>query len=59
MYEIIDNNGVIYSSSNLEELQHIFTCMTEPDSIDEDERVDVESDWEGDLKLIKILQTAK
>ena len=51
MYEIIDNNGVIYSSSDYEEIMTWWGEMTDenPENIE----------WDGDLKLIKILDIIK
>lgn len=53
MYEIIDNNGTIHSGTE-DEMRRAFEVMTDSESSQED--LDRWSfDWEGDLKLIHVL----
>jgi len=49
MFEIIDNKGTIYSGS-LEEMNDKFAEMIGADS---------EESWEGDLKLIQVIEVYK
>jgi hypothetical protein len=67
-YEIIDNNGTIHSSSDLEEMNVAFTVMVESKEEiadlygkEEAERLikEYKTGWEGDLKIVSILDIAK
>ncbi len=58
MYEIIDDNGVIHSGSE-EEMYKAFDVMTNSDEYSKED-IDYYGDkWEGDLKLIQVLLTAR
>lgn len=56
MYEIIDDNGVIHSSIDEAEMRRAFDIMNDSDNnYSEEEVKEWEYDWEGDIKLIKVL----
>ena len=59
IYEIIDETGVIHSSSDKEEMEIAFHCMTDPEKYDQQEKDLWEIDWTGDLKLVKIINIHK
>lgn len=52
-YEIIDNQGTIYSSENEEEIYAIFRHMVNQDD------PDILDTWQGDLKLVKVLEVER
>jgi hypothetical protein len=66
MFEIIDNNGTIHSGHQVE-MEIAFNAMidnddyfdeTSPELI-EQYKSEYQTDWVGDLKLIKIIQTSR
>ena len=58
MYEIQDNNGVIYSGDK-DEMDNIYSILTTPDDHSEEEIANHQVDWEGDLKLVHVLAKFK
>ncbi len=58
MYEIIDDNGVIHSGSE-EEMYKAFDVMTNSDEYSKEDIDSYGDKWEGDLKLIQVLLTAR
>lgn len=58
-YEIIDDSGVIHSSTDKEEMQIAFDCMKNPDKYDKQERELWECDWSGDLKLVEVINVTR
>ena len=59
MYEIIDDNGVIHSSGNEDEMTFAFQVMTNPEEYSSSDVKQWEADWEGDLKLVHVIDTAR
>lgn len=56
MYEIVDDNGTIHSGSE-DEMTYAFDVMTNSDEYSQDEIDTWEYDWEGDLKLIQVINS--
>lgn len=53
MWEIQDNNGVIYSGDR-EEMENIYSILTNPKEHDKNEIEHYSITWNGDLKLAEI-----
>ena len=53
-FEIIDDNGVIYSGGDEEEIRNIFQAI-----VDGEEDVTPDDGWHGDLKLIQVHEIHK
>lgn len=58
-YEILDNNGVIHSSTDKEEMETAFDSMINPEKYDSQQTDMWGFDWSGDLKLVEVIQQAK
>lgn len=58
MFEIIDNQGTIHSGSE-EEMTHAFDVMANPDEYSRKEVLKWGVGWEGDLKLVEIINTIR
>jgi hypothetical protein len=52
-WEIIDNNGVLFSGSE-DEMIHAFDVMTDPMQYSSEDNDNYPSQWEGDLKLVQV-----
>jgi hypothetical protein len=71
MYEIIDENGTIHSSKDFDEMKLAFVCMTCDASFIKEMgyaenkkealllQKEYYTSWEGDLKLVKIINIYK
>jgi hypothetical protein len=59
MFEIIDNDGVIHSSTDKEEMETAFDCMVNPDKYDQQEKNMWLVDWKGDLKFVEVINLSK
>ena len=57
-WEIIDDNGVIHSGSEME-MTYAFDVMTNPDEHSNDENDGYPSQWEGDLKLVHVINICR
>lgn len=61
-YEILDDNGVIHSGSE-DEMRRAFEVMTNDDGNSDFEEDEIErwflQSWDGDLKLVQVIQTYK
>ena len=53
MWEIIDNNGTIYSGDQ-EDMTEMFDIMVNTNDYPKCDTKDVLTDWSGDLKLIEV-----
>ena len=64
-FEIIDNNGVIHSSSDREDMESAFNAMIENKEYFEyfedfeEAKNTYQCEWEGDLKLVKVLRAER
>ena len=58
-YQILDDEGVIHSSKNEEEMNLAFDCMTNPNECSPEDVEIWKCSFSGDLKLIKLLRIAK
>lgn len=59
IYEILDDTGVIHSSTDKEEMTTAFDCMTNPEKYDQQEKDMWEFDWVGDLKLVEVISVSR
>jgi hypothetical protein len=65
MFELIDNKGTIYSSSDQHEMEEAFAAMTGNGDFFEtkkrfnETKQEWETSWEGDLKLVEVLQISR
>jgi hypothetical protein len=70
MYEIVDDNGTIHSSSDKSEMVEAFDSMTMclrdfarnysyAIGLARETKEQYDSDWEGDLKLIKVINVSR
>jgi hypothetical protein len=57
-WEIIDDNGVLFSGSE-DEMIHAFDVMTDPNEHSNDDNDNYPSQWEGDLKLIHVVNICR
>lgn len=57
-WEIIDNNGVLFSGNEYE-MTHAFEVMTNPCEFSSEENDNYPSQWEGDLKLVNVIDIAR
>ncbi len=56
-YEIIDNDGVIHSGSE-DEMLHAFDVMKNSEYYEDEDKDEYDTwycEWNGDLKLIKVI----
>ena len=58
MYEIIDNNGTIHSGSE-EEMRDAWEAITSPVCNNKELIEKYYCEWEGDLKLVHVLQVTR
>lgn len=56
MWEIADNNGTIYSGSE-DEMTLAFDIMTNSNTYSKKKVKELQTDWEGDLRLIQVHNT--
>jgi len=50
MFEIIDNNGVLYSGRDRDEMLELFSSIIDGTTGDS---------WDGDLKLVEVIEVTK
>jgi hypothetical protein len=58
MWEIIDDNGTVHSGSQ-EEMENAFDIMGNPDEHSKEDVENYGTDWDGDLKLVNIINVIR